>query len=293
MSSLPESLVRFGAELEDAIGRELKSQATARSNGRLARVLRAARRRPGRTTVAVMAVVGAAAAALFTSTPWQSSPGFLEPAEAALFLKRTEAALTPPPGKVLHFKMVQGSSFGSSCTVTQPPIEYWIDQTPPYNYRAFDVEQAGFGFCKAGTSIEIGGAAAIREPALMFLSPNTLTTVPHRPIRATGPGWVEGLRRAIKEGSARYDGRTVLAGRALERIRIVCNHANFPPCASDIRAYVDLKTRRPVRVEWGGGRFYQDFLKYEYLPGTPVNRALAEIRAQHPDAKLAAGKERP
>ena len=255
-----------------------------------ARILPLIRRRPGRAALVFATVVAVAVATLFASTPWQSSPGFLEPAQAARFLKQTQAALTPHRGTVLHLKMVQGSTFGSTCTVTQPPIEYWIDQTPPYNYRAFDVEQAGF--CKAGTSIEIGGAAANREPALMFLRPDTLKAMPHRPIPATGPGWVEGLRRAIKDGSARYDGRAVLGGRAVERIRIECNHAAFPPCVPMMYAYVDPKLR-PVRVEWGGGRFYQNFLKYEYLPGTPANRALANIRARHPDATLAARRERP
>ena len=49
MSSLPESLLRFRTELEAAIRRELEAQATARSNGRGARLLHAVRRRPGRT----------------------------------------------------------------------------------------------------------------------------------------------------------------------------------------------------------------------------------------------------
>ena len=40
-SALPESLARFRTELEDAIRRELDAQATARSNGRGACVLRA------------------------------------------------------------------------------------------------------------------------------------------------------------------------------------------------------------------------------------------------------------
>ena len=74
MSSLPESLVRFRTELEDAIRRELEAQATARSNGWGARVLRAVRRRPGRTTLAFAAVAGAAAAALFVSSPWKARP---------------------------------------------------------------------------------------------------------------------------------------------------------------------------------------------------------------------------
>ena len=61
-------LARLLGELEDAMRREPEAQATARSNGWGARVLRAVRRRPGRTMLAFAAVAGAAAAALFVSS---------------------------------------------------------------------------------------------------------------------------------------------------------------------------------------------------------------------------------
>jgi hypothetical protein len=278
MSSLPESLLRFRTELEDAIRRELEAQATARSNGWGVRLLRAVKRRPGRTTLAVAALAAATGVALFASTPWRSSPGFLEPAQAARFLERTQVGLTPRPGRVLHFKVVQTSAFGPSCTVTQT-FEYWVDQTPPYKYRAFVGTPPDL--CKAGTSIEIGGEAALRKPTVVFRSPNTLSTMPRLPMPTD---WTEGLRQAIDDGTAHYDGRTVLDGRTVERIRYACSHAAYPPCIPNY-AYVDPESLQPVRVEWGGGRFYQDFVAYDYLSGTRHNRALADIRAQHPDAR--------
>ena len=64
-------LARLLGELEEAMGREPEAQASARSNGWRARVLRAVRRRPGRTVLAFVAVAGAAAAALFVSSPWK------------------------------------------------------------------------------------------------------------------------------------------------------------------------------------------------------------------------------
>src|SRR5262245_38210106 len=131
MSSLPESLTRFRTELEGAIRRELEAQATARSKGSGARVLRAIRRRPGRTTLALAAIAGAAAAALFVSSPWKSSPGFLE---------KAQAALAQPPGTILHFKLVMTDN-SAGCKVMHPPVEYWIDLTPPHNWRGFDVKQ--------------------------------------------------------------------------------------------------------------------------------------------------------
>jgi hypothetical protein len=271
MSSLPESLIRLRTELEDAIRRELEAQATARSNGLRAGVLRALRRRPRRTPLAFAAVVAAAVAALLVSSPWQSSPGFLE---------RAQAALTPPPGTVLHMKLVMTEN-RVGCKVTHPPIEYWVDLEPPYNWRAFEVKQTDI--CKAGSSIEIGAEGASREPTLVFLPPSTLETAPEWPNDSgLGRDPYGGIRQALDDGTAHHEGRTVLEGRPVERIRVDCDRAAFPTC-DPIYALVDPETFLPVRTV-AGGIFVQDFLEYEYLPGTPANRALADIRAQHPDA---------
>jgi hypothetical protein len=245
------------------------------------RVLRLIRRRPGRAGLVLATVVVATGVMLFASTPWQSSPGFLE---------RAEAALTTPPRKVLHFKVVIASSLGPSCTVTQPPVEYWVDKTPPYTYRAFEVNQPNP--CKAGTPIEIGGEAASRK-SLMFRPPNAFATMPRwSTIPPTGPDPVVVLRQALDDGAAHHEGRMMLDGRTVERIRFDCIPAKFPTC-DPIFAYVDPESLHPVRVEWGGGRSYQDFVTYEYLPGTPKNRALADIREKYPDATPVARKGQP
>jgi hypothetical protein len=269
MSALPNSLVRYRTELEAAIRREQEAQAGER-NGRASHVLRLVRRRPGRTLLTVALVAGATAAALFVSPPWRSSPGFVE---------RAHAALTPPAGTVLHMKLVMTSDYGP-CKVTHPPVEYWVDLTPPYNWRAFEVKQTDL--CTAGTSIEIGAEGASRKPTLVFRSPGTLETTPEWPNDpGMDPDPYGGIRQALNDGKAHDDGRTVLDGRPVERIRIDCDEA--APTCDPIYAYVDPETFLPVRTV-AGGTFVQDFLTYEYLPGTPANRALADIRAQHPDA---------
>ena len=79
MSSLPQALVHFRTELEDAIGRE---QARRRASHRRTRFV----------VLAVSAIAGAAILALSLGTPWADSPGFLA---------KAQAALTPPPGAVL------------------------------------------------------------------------------------------------------------------------------------------------------------------------------------------------
>jgi hypothetical protein len=287
MSSLPESLVRFRTELEDAIRRDLEAEATARSNGRAARMLHAVSRRPGRTTLAFMAVAGAAAAALFVSSPWKTSPGFLE---------QVQAAIAPQARTVLHFKLVITEDRAVGCKVMHPPTEYWVDLERPNKWRAFEVKQTDI--CEAGTLIEIGGEGASGKATLVFRPPNTLQTTPEWPnAPSIDPDPYGGIRQAIDDGTAHLEGRTVLDdGRRVERVRVDCDVERFPGCGP-LYWYVDPETFLPVRTLAGPGLrpepgatctapcFSQDFDTYEYLPATPANRALADIRAQHPDAK--------
>jgi len=248
-------------------------------------MLHTARRRPGRTTLALAAVAGVAAAALFVSSPWKASPGFLE---------EVQAAITPPAGSVLHVKLVM-TERRMGCTVRQPPVEWWADLSPPRKYRVIDV-LASTDLCKAGISIERGGEPASHK-ALVFLPPNTLAI--SRRMYAweldTDPDPYGGIRQAIENGTAHAESRTVLDdGRTVERIRIDCPAMNTP-CGSSYW-YVDPATFLPVRTMSGPGLrpvpgascaaecYVQDFETYEYLPGTPANRALADVRAQHPSA---------
>jgi hypothetical protein len=249
-------------------------------------VLRPFRQRRGRTVLALAALAGATAGALFVSTPWKSSPGFLE---------RARAALTPPAGTVLHQKWEwTTSTTDPSCRVTNGPNETWIDQTPPHRYRGLMIWSRDP--CASGTPSEGGGTLDTRE-ALLFVPPDTL--------KSTGLGYfgppdpVAALRQAISNGRAHDEGTTELDGRTVRRIRV-----DAPPdcpiagCEADPEYhYVDPETFYPVQVESPHGyaipspggplvRFHSvlRWLTYEYLPGTPANRALADIRAQHPNA---------
>src|SRR5688500_8216895 len=117
------------APSEDA-ERRASARLTSTIEGRRAgvSVVHAIRARPGRAALALAALAAAAAVALFLSVPWKSSPGFLE---------RAQAALTPPAGTILHMKYEWTfTSKTLGCTVTRGPTEFWIDQEPPYRYRA-------------------------------------------------------------------------------------------------------------------------------------------------------------
>ena len=235
-------------------------------------------------TSATVAV--AVAVAFLVTTPWKTAPSLG-------FLEEVQAALTPPAGAVLHWKVVQTEN-RPECKVVQPLIENWVDLKPPHNWRSIDVLQTDI--CSAGTPVEVGGVAGKR--ALVFRPPNTLETTGGWP----GPLSADQLdpwgqfRQAIDNGTAHDEGRTLVDGRSLERIRFDCVDPTLD-CGS-MYVYVDPETFMPVRSMSGPGLqpgpgasctapcFVSDFLTYEYLPRTEDNLALTDIRAQHPDAAV-------
>jgi hypothetical protein len=106
------------------------------------------------------------------------------------------------------------------------------------------------------------------------------------------------MRAAIAEGRAHHEGKTELDGRIVERIRLD-PRSGCPdkPCSLPTYVYVEPETLFPVQSEGPSSfGFYPDtdrilrfhvverYLKYEYLPRTAANRALTDIRAQHPEA---------
>jgi hypothetical protein len=255
-----------------------------------------------RTTNRVLLVTGAvsiaAALALVVSAPWSNSPGLLEEAQAAL---------TAPPDTIRHDKWeVTSTSTEPACTVTRGPTELWTDTMPPYRWRVLlrdlplveedaspDVTEPD---CWSGVTSELGATsspvctAAGCEPILRFVAPNTLRVSPI----SIGflPDPVKGLRDAIDYGLAHDEGTTQLGGRTVERIRLDppdCDDSD-PLCPRQAAyAYVDPETFYPVEIhspEILGVRSVVRFLTFEYLPRTPANLALTDIRAQHPDATV-------
>jgi hypothetical protein len=255
-------------------------------HGRGTRVLRLIRQRPGRSALALAALAGATAAALFVSTPWKSSPGFLE---------KAQAALVPPAGTVLHVKWEWTTTVTDpSCTVTNGPNEMWVDQTPPHRYRGLMIWSRDP--CASGTPSEGGGTLDTQE-ALMFVPPDTLRLTELRYLGPPDP--VARLRQAIGDGGAHDEGKTELDGRTVQRIRVDGPpDCPIPGCERNPEyIYVDPETFYPVQVESPHGyalpspggrlvRFHSviRYLTFEFLPGTAANRALADIRAQHPNA---------
>jgi hypothetical protein len=249
-----------------------RQQQQARSSGDRRPWLSLGRNRLALTaaTVAVVAV-----AALLFTTPWSSSPGFLD---------RAEAALTPSPGSVLYMKWeTTRTTAEASCVAT---FDIWIDQASPHSYRVL-----GANDCVSGPPVESGGTIGGR--AFMFEPPGRL-----KPIYGgyTGPqNPVAWLRAAIRKGRARDEGKRQLAGRTVARIRVDDPSLCRPPSnvCGPVNFLVDPQTFRPVQVEApavvdSSGKRVRDVVRYQeydYLPRTQANRVLADIRAQHPNAK--------
>jgi hypothetical protein len=264
------------------------------------------RREWSRWAVAVLApvtVVGALAlSALFVSSPWKNSPGFLE---------RAQAALTPPAGSVLHYTWeTKRTSTDFGCAVTQGPNEIWIDQTPPHRYRVLTSDlvdarekaiDARTFACANYRTIEFGDARD-GQGTLMLVHPDTLRlasgvylNVPRDPVASLR----ETIREAIGNGRAHHEGKTELDGLVVERIRLDpesdCRLPLPCPPPRPSYAYVDPKTLAPVQVESpygytiGPGPVVRldivvRYLAVEYLPRTAATLALTDIRAQHPNA---------
>jgi hypothetical protein len=273
--------------------RALKDELVAAAERRL--VDSRARSRRNRVFLIAAALTIAASLALVFAAPWSSTPGFME---------RAQAALVPLEGMILHYRYVEvqtSEDFG--CTAVMGPNEVWIDQEGPHRWRAF-MEEFEFRMpgsdertraCRReGGLAEIGGAAW-GQPTLEFVPPRTLYGGTGR-ILSFDPDPVKRLREAIANGRAHHEGNTEVDGRTVARIRIECPH---PPCSGPrAYTYVDPETFALVREElpigfrwvWGtdGRQFRFDvvrrYLTFEYLPRTPANVALADIRAQHPDA---------
>jgi hypothetical protein len=167
----------------------------------------------------------------------------------------------------------------------------------------------------AGRSLELGGELEaptnkahpdIISPTLTFVPPNELFRArlhvalgaslpgPRDQIIETDPDPVSVLRAAITEGRAHEAGVTDREGLNVLRIDLDLPKqlpagapplpANAPVFHREAYAYVEPGTFRPVEIVYGRDTYR--FLAYEYRPASTANRALTDIRAQHPTAAI-------
>jgi hypothetical protein len=310
MTGLPPTLERFGAELENAVRRDLGQQRIRR------RMIRA---------TAVLAVVAAGALGLLGALT-SGGPSVVE---------RAAAALRASGDTILHYQLSAKQQNGDGTSVTWQS-ETWQLRVAPYTRRQIQVASDGTRaesltqgvtnelYDSSDNTIYIATSQELRMarmPQITIVSPSKLTkltgnsdvTVAYlvrngsaRPtVIATAKG-AERLRKQLAQkrqqsgeevpedfrsdilallesGKARVTGHVQVDGRDAIRIESLDGKQVY---------LVDASTYDPI--EWtttgnGGGGVTLRFPVYEELPVSSESTALLSLEAQHPDAQVVRG----
>lgn len=252
--------------------------------------------RPRRRLYATATLTGAALATALAVTlvaPWSHGPAAITPANAALILHKTVAAITPRPGWVFHERdqwseLVPGTSRRRTGTT-----ELWVENKPPYRFRYLS------DLPDLAAPVETGGTASSGRG--FAFDPNTNTLYRQSVKGRVQPAFQDTaatLRKWIKHetavGKAKVIGRTHIHGHNAYEIALFL--AQVP-----IKLYVDATSYVPIELVWPGlrpldGYWYdstQRIVVYEYLPPTPANIRLADIQHTHPGATVAPASTMP
>jgi hypothetical protein len=311
MTGLPPTLERFGAELEDAVRRDLDH--------------RRARRRMIRAT-AVLAVVAAGALGLLGALT-SGGPSVVE---------RAAAALQSSGDTILHYQLNAEQQNGDGTSVSWHS-ETWQLRVAPYTRRQIQVGSdgtraesltqgdtnelydSGTDTIYIATSQELRAA---RMPEIRIVSPSKLAKLTGNPdvtaaylvrngsarpiVIATAQGAERLRRELIRErqrstedapeefrsdilelldsGQARITGHVDVDGRDAIRIESLDGKQVY---------LVDAATYDPV--EWtttgSGGGVTLRFPVYEELPVDSGSMALLYLQAQHPGAQVVHGAD--
>ena len=189
------------------------------------------------------------------------------PADAAI-LASAQGALTPPPDSVFH--VAATITVGSS---PAQPYALWAAGTS-YRFIKFGYEAAW-----NGTTMSSYDAASNTMYVGIYSPPN------HAPVDVAAT-----IRSLISSGQAQVDGSAVVDGVPAYVLSVsgqpsgsgVAN-ATYDVAKSDYRP---LLIQGTVGCEQGQCPETVQFQTYEYLPETPANLSLLDLRAQHPGATV-------
>jgi outer membrane lipoprotein-sorting protein len=312
MTALPPSLDRFGAELENAVGCDLRSRRTRR------RMLRGA---------AVLAVAGAAALGLLSGLTG-GGPSVVQ---------RAAAALESSDAGILHYQIDAEQQNGDGTSVTWHS-ETWQLRVAPFTRRQIEVGSDGIraesvsqgdtnelydahtGTIYIATSQQLRAA---RMPTIEIVSKSKLQKLTGSSrasaayLMANGAGAVkviataEGARRLrrqiarerakesdgvlpaefrsdilalLRSGRVRVTGHVTVDGREAIRLESLDGKKVY---------VVDAATYDPI--EWtttgDGGGVTLRFPVYEQLPVDPESLKVLDLEDQHPDAQVVRGAD--
>ena len=255
----PDILVTYRSQLHAAIEGDL---ARGTRTGRL-------KRRALALSVPTTAAAATAATVLLTAggAPGPSLLSGPSPASAAI-IRHVRAALSAPPGKIVH----------ESATVTLPggssmPFELWVQTGGTGVYR---VIKYGQEVSQSDTKNEIYDA-----------SRNTVTVSPlppaiHQLEVSKGGDPAAELKRMVESGRATATPTTYNGTPAY---KLSVNSSSDPSLNGT--AYVARSDYRPLELDsaaHAGAKVV--FSTYEYLPATPTNDALLAVTSAHPGATV-------
>jgi hypothetical protein len=307
MSTVPTSLTRYRSDLVAAIDRELGEARRAWQRTRP----RQWHPRWGALLLAT-ATVAVASLVVTVATPWHSSPGILDRAQAAL--------PAPSAGQILYEKVtVRPIVFSSLGTVGH--VRLWVDGARPRRFRMT------FG---GAWQVELGGTLGASKGLTYAASDRALhsATFPFR-VRQSDLDPAAFIRPALESGRATLDGRATIRGRDVIRIQLRAWFDSFSPPAR-IQLLLDADAANPALDYYPGvlaedssigfpidpGSFLPgspgyssptllvlpgrgseasfpklhrmyDFEEYRLLVPTAANRRMANVRAMHPHANVA------
>jgi hypothetical protein len=220
----------------------------------------------------------AAAAATAVAVAWPTDRG-----GSNSVVKRAAAALTPPPGRILHVR-------ADGHNIYTPFSESWQTTTGPLRIRSRVGGQNAAGPC----TIEWSYDAGERTMATWDASTRTIywNRVDERTERQIGfPDPLREIRAHLAAGRLREAGQQTVDGRRVIRLEPAngLRRASEGRVGDAVYAYlVDARTYEPVRWEISPTQWY-DYTSYEYLPHDELTRQLLSLEAQHPGAPRVEG----
>jgi hypothetical protein len=257
MTSLPTPLVRFRAELENAIAEDLRPHEG-----------------PGRLAVRVVAAAGvcaALAAGALTALPGDPAGQLLEPASAA---DRAAAVLAASPGSIVYVETVvqQRHSDGST---TSWRAEIWQETARPYDVRQLVTDADG----KTVETATVDGEQQLYDPRTdtIHVGGSGGTPPPATPAPAAAEPFRAQVLQLLRDGKLTPIGRSSVDGRSAISFAWDDAHTRY-------EYTVEAGTYVPIRWRFtpaGGGETTVTFESYEIL--RPEDAPLA-LRAHHPSA---------
>jgi hypothetical protein len=246
---------------------ELRAKLAARA-GRLERPQRSRPRFPlrRRTATAGAAVLAAAAAVavvlVLVGTHGTDGPGVA----AAAVITHARQALTPPPNRILHVKLVseghgiEGGYQESWQLTSRPHSARWIGTF------GGDPESANDGTTE-----------------YIYDGKKTISTRPNSaPLQLSSP--LALLKEKLDSGRAHLVGETTLGGVSVYKIALPYGYVGYFETKTYRPLFIDSPTSGPSAAT--GRLVRMRVVTMEYLRPTPTNLRLLSLAAQHPGATV-------